>query len=210
MGFPRQEYWSGSPFSSPGDLPDPGIKLRSLVLQADSLPSELPGKFTLVTYFIHGISSVWIFEWEGHNSAQKAQKGGVRGSSHCIIERLETSGLALPLVYNQTPPFFSVAVEQMNHKYETLMLWQIQGLSLDLWGLLATSWAWALQVHHTWKSKKLVFIFRDVGVHWLHHLHSYFSSVSDLFHHLSPGKTEQQVKISVFRPVVSLESHLQN
>ena len=58
MGFPRQEYWSGSPFSSPGDLPDPGIKLRSLVLQADSLPSELPGKFTLVTYFIHGISSV--------------------------------------------------------------------------------------------------------------------------------------------------------
>ena len=80
MGFPRQEYWSGSPFSSPGDLPDPGIELRSLALQADSLPSELPGKLTLVIYFIHGISRVWIFEWEGHNSAHKTQKGGVRGS----------------------------------------------------------------------------------------------------------------------------------
>ena len=44
MGFPRQEYWSGFPFPSPGDLPDPGIKLRSPVLQEDSLPSEPPRK----------------------------------------------------------------------------------------------------------------------------------------------------------------------
>ena len=39
MGFPRQEYWSRLPFSSPGDLPDPGIKPWSPALQADSLPS---------------------------------------------------------------------------------------------------------------------------------------------------------------------------
>ena len=44
MGFPRLEYWSGLPFSSPGDLPDPGIKPRSPALQADALPSEPPGK----------------------------------------------------------------------------------------------------------------------------------------------------------------------
>ena len=44
MGFPRQEYWSGLPFPSPGDLSDPGIKPRSPALQADSLPPELPGK----------------------------------------------------------------------------------------------------------------------------------------------------------------------
>ena len=44
MGFTRQEYWSGVPFSSPGDLPDPGIKSRSPALQADALPSEPPGK----------------------------------------------------------------------------------------------------------------------------------------------------------------------
>ena len=42
MGFSRQEYWSGLPFPSPGDLPNPGIELRSPVLQADALPSEPP------------------------------------------------------------------------------------------------------------------------------------------------------------------------
>ena len=44
MGFSRQEYWSGLPFPSPGDLPDPGIEPRSPSLQADALPSESPGK----------------------------------------------------------------------------------------------------------------------------------------------------------------------
>ena len=44
MGFPRQEYWSGLPFPSPGDLLNPGIKPRSPALQADALPSEPPGK----------------------------------------------------------------------------------------------------------------------------------------------------------------------
>ena len=44
MGFSRQEYWSGLPFPSPGDLPDPGIEPRSPALQADSLPAELPRK----------------------------------------------------------------------------------------------------------------------------------------------------------------------
>ena len=42
-GFSRQEYWSGLPFPSPGDLPNPGIKPRSPTLQADSLPTEPQG-----------------------------------------------------------------------------------------------------------------------------------------------------------------------
>ena len=44
MGFSRQEYWSGLPFPSPEDLPDPGIEPGSPTLQADTLPSEPPGK----------------------------------------------------------------------------------------------------------------------------------------------------------------------
>ena len=44
MGFSRQEYQSGLPVPSPGDLPDPGIKAGSPTLQADALPSEPPGK----------------------------------------------------------------------------------------------------------------------------------------------------------------------
>ena len=44
MGFSRQEYWSGLPFPSPGDLPNPEIEPGSPALQVDSLPSEPPGK----------------------------------------------------------------------------------------------------------------------------------------------------------------------
>ena len=43
MGFSRQGNWSGLPFPSPGDLPDPGIEPRSPTLQADNLTSEPPG-----------------------------------------------------------------------------------------------------------------------------------------------------------------------
>ena len=45
MGFSRQEYWSGLPFPSPVDLPDPGIEPGSPTLQADTFPTEPPGKF---------------------------------------------------------------------------------------------------------------------------------------------------------------------
>ena len=44
MGFASQEYWSGLPFLSPGNLPDPVIQPGSPALQVDALPSELPGK----------------------------------------------------------------------------------------------------------------------------------------------------------------------
>ena len=43
-GFSRQENWSGLPFPSPGDLPNPGIEPGSPALQTDALPSEPPGK----------------------------------------------------------------------------------------------------------------------------------------------------------------------
>ena len=71
MGFSRQEFWSGLPFPSPGD-PYPRIEPESPALQADSLPSKLPGKpesppvlrlnniplYGYITFFlIH--SSVW-------------------------------------------------------------------------------------------------------------------------------------------------------
>ena len=44
MEFSRQEYWSGLPFPSSGNIPNPGIKPWSPTLQAGSLPSESPGK----------------------------------------------------------------------------------------------------------------------------------------------------------------------
>ena len=52
MGFSRQEYRSGLPFPSPGDLPDPGIQPKSTALQANSLPSGPPKKPSKGAYFI--------------------------------------------------------------------------------------------------------------------------------------------------------------
>ena len=56
MGFSRQEYWTGLPFPSPGDLPHPGIELRSPTLQADALTSEPP------VCMLSKFSSVQLFE----------------------------------------------------------------------------------------------------------------------------------------------------
>ena len=58
MGFFRQEYWSGLPFPSPGDLPDARIEPRSPALQAEALTSEPPGQTTAIPYlgFPAGVS----------------------------------------------------------------------------------------------------------------------------------------------------------
>ena len=58
MGFTRQEYWSGLPFPSPEDLPNPGIKPRSPALQADALRSEPPRKPLLPNYIT--VDHLWL------------------------------------------------------------------------------------------------------------------------------------------------------
>ena len=70
MGFSRQECWSGLPFPSLGDLPNPGIEPGSPALQADALSSEPPGKpkeaenlgfsFSFWPLQVGGLSSLWI------------------------------------------------------------------------------------------------------------------------------------------------------
>ena len=70
MGFSRQEYWSGLPFPSPGDLPDRGTEPRSTALQADALPSEPPWKSSVNlqllvikdAYFLHPFSEEFILQ----------------------------------------------------------------------------------------------------------------------------------------------------
>ena len=65
-GFSRQEYWSGLPCPPPGDLPNPGIKLRSPVLQVDSLLTESPEKLCMCIYkwdisSVQSLSHVQLF-----------------------------------------------------------------------------------------------------------------------------------------------------
>ena len=83
MGFSRQEYWSGLPFPSPGDLPNPGIEPRSPTLQADVLTSEPPGKNVLQWYIMDASKCcarillklstenfcIWVTFWKGEKGA---------------------------------------------------------------------------------------------------------------------------------------------
>ena len=63
IGFSRQEYWSGLPFPSPEDLPDPGIEPGSPALYADALPSEPPGKsFGVLTAWANTRIPVWLLK----------------------------------------------------------------------------------------------------------------------------------------------------
>ena len=78
MGFSRQEYWSELLFLSPGGLPNPGIELRSLALQADSLPTELPGK--PITHLLVGKKSQKFYKKEHLLSGYR-----VPGSIQCSV-----------------------------------------------------------------------------------------------------------------------------
>ena len=67
MRFSRQGYWSGLPFPSPGDLPNPGIELWSPALQADALPPEPPGKQLVV--LIKQINRKLLEQHLGHGNS---------------------------------------------------------------------------------------------------------------------------------------------
>ena len=88
MGFSRQEYWSGLPFPSPGDLPNPGIESRSNALQADSLPTELWGKSIFSSY-------TSLNYW-----SMRRSMGSIRGHTHGIktLEFESDSTQRLPLL----------------------------------------------------------------------------------------------------------------
>ena len=113
MGFSRQEYWSGLPFPSPGDLPDPGIKPKSPALEADALTSESPGKPSAMksesesrsvmsdSLWAHGLYSPWNSPGQntGMGSLSLLQgifqtQGSNPGLPHCrrILHQLSHKG----------------------------------------------------------------------------------------------------------------------
>ena len=102
--FSRQEYYSGLPFPFPGDLPNPGIKSGSPALQADSLPSEPPGKPSITLErvaqlcltlcdpidcspagsSVHGILQARILEWVAISFSRGSSKLGDQTQVSCI------------------------------------------------------------------------------------------------------------------------------
>ena len=83
MGFSRQEYWSGLPFPSPGDLPHPGIEPGSPSLWADALTSEPPGKPQLVATLNYS-----VFQTENHPIILAVSEVGIHFACKKITENL--------------------------------------------------------------------------------------------------------------------------
>ena len=86
MGFSRPENWSGHPFPSPGDLPNPGIEPRSPALQAESLPAELQGK--------PHCHNVWNRQW-----ISLVLKANVRGGKQRIVPKVKENRNHLSLTW---------------------------------------------------------------------------------------------------------------
>ena len=101
MGFYRQEYWSGLPFPSPGYLPDPGIKLGSSTLQADStiwatreshevkVTQSCPTLCDPTNYTVLGILQARILEW----AALPFSRGSSQPRDQTQISHIAESGL---------------------------------------------------------------------------------------------------------------------
>ena len=74
-GFSGKEYWSGLPFPSPGDLPNPGIEHESPALEADALPSEPRGKsLVFLPGEVHGQRSLVGYSPWGHKQLDMAER----------------------------------------------------------------------------------------------------------------------------------------
>ena len=136
MGFSRQEYWSGLPFPSPMDLPNPGIEPRSPTLQADSLLPELPGNYLLTSVFfpiflIYGccpffglqdpiqVSTLHLVILSPSRMARRSNKSILKETN----PEYSLEGLMLKLKLQ----YFGHQMGRVNSLEKTLMLGKIEG-----------------------------------------------------------------------------------
>ena len=107
-GFSQQEYWSGLPCPPPGDLPNPGTEPRSPALQADSLPSEPPGKPVNT-----GVGSLSLLQ--GNFPTQKLNWGFL----HCkqILYQLSYRGIQTHLLFHFILEKFGKYITYSSYNY---------------------------------------------------------------------------------------------
>ena len=125
MEFSRQEYWSGLPFPSPGNLSDPGIKPRSLALQADSSPSELPGKLIPWTGEPGGVQSIGS-QIVRHDRATDWPSAFVKEISECSLtpfHHVKTQCQGCNLWTRRQVPIRCKAVSTMTVDFPAPWLW---------------------------------------------------------------------------------------
>ena len=99
MGFSRQEHWSGWPFPSPGDLPDARTKPGAPALQADSFPSELPGKPTVVSLN----DTELVYNWASDLTLLSFLSTFLLGQKYSNVLSYSNSGYHLPFSVELTP-----------------------------------------------------------------------------------------------------------
>ena len=123
MGLSRQEHWSGLPFPSPGDLPDPGIEPQSPALQADFLPPEPQVIWTVEHYFPH------FFKLQGNMCPIKFSIN-YRGSNYTYNDAMKPSP--------RFPKLFITEVLQPSSRWfllffsQPLVTWNLCSVSMKL------------------------------------------------------------------------------
>ena len=126
MGFSRQEYWSGLPFPSPGDLPYPGIEPRSPALQADALISEPPRKPILKKGNDKQCSNYHTIAFISHTSKVMSQILQVRLQQYVNCE--------LPDVHAGFRKFGRMALKHVKYHVWNELPDQVRCMILDAWG----------------------------------------------------------------------------
>ena len=124
IGFSRQEYWSGLPFPSPRDHPDPGIEPRSPTLQADALTSEPPGK---PQYWNQTDYIICSWRWRRSIQSAKTRPGADCGSDHELL--IGKVRLKLKQVGKTTRPF-RYDLHQIHYDYTVEVTIRFKGLDL--------------------------------------------------------------------------------
>jgi len=158
--FSRQEYWSGFPFPSPGDFPEPGIEPRSPALQADALTSDPPGKamvFPVVMYRCESLDHKegWALKnWCSQIVVLKKLlriSCTARRSNQSILKEIKSEYSLEGLLLKLKLQYFGHLIQRENSLEKNLMLGKIEGKreegSRECDGQIASltqcTWIWA-------------------------------------------------------------------
>ena len=168
MDFSRQECWSGLPFPSPGDLPDPGIEPRSPALPADSLPSEPPGKplplsgwqlfpGMLMSYCFQSTSSKdhenilrWGYRYlqtanNGTNQNAECQEPTSRAPTVCSGEVIKNMDFNHTDLVESCFCHLSVKLSKLANLSLNFFFWLCKAKTVrSLTGWVSSSWGWPI------------------------------------------------------------------
>ena len=131
MGFSRQEYWSGLPFPSPGDLPDLGIEPRSPALRADALPSEPPGNL------VYDKRIIWLKAHLDKEQSKTFGEASQRWKTFC--ERENRLGVSRSRCLWSVLSFFLLFSAEFSCRNFSVVWkmqhwkWQLSGIALYPW-----------------------------------------------------------------------------